>query len=57
MNKSEYIKLLKDEYRQLNINIVELTKRKKIIHNTLEELLDQEAIERWEAKNDNRESD
>ena len=38
--------------RTLSSNIVELEKRKNQIHDMLEEVMDSEALKKWEAKED-----
>ena len=52
MRKKEYVEMLKAEYRIIFNMIVELEKRKKQIHEMLEEVLDAEATEKWEVKED-----
>ena len=52
MTKKQYIEALKAEYRLIFHNIVELEKRKNQIHDMLEEVIDSEAMKKWEAKED-----
>ena len=54
MTKKQYIDMLRAEYRLVFQQIVELEKRKNQIHEQLEEVIDSEALKKWEANNDNR---
>ena len=54
MTKKQYIDMLRAEYRLVFQQIVELEKRKNQIHEQLEEVMDSEALKKWEANNDNR---
>ena len=50
MTKKQYIDMLRAEYRLVFQQIVELEKRKNQIHEQLEEVMDSEALKKWEVK-------